>query len=41
VEAEIRAFLDAGIDGFFTDQPDAGRAAVDAWTAIRRSSTLQ
>lgn len=28
VEAEIRAFLDAGIDGFFTDQPDAGRAAV-------------
>jgi len=41
VESEIRAFLDVGIDGFFTDQPDAGRAAVDAWIAIRRSSSLQ
>jgi len=41
VESEIRAFLDAGIDGFFTDQPDAGRAAVDAWLAIQRSSSLQ
>ena len=28
VEAEIRAYLDSGIDGFFTDQPDAGRRAV-------------
>jgi glycerophosphoryl diester phosphodiesterase len=35
VETEIRAFLDAGIDGFFTDQPDAGRAAVDAWRSGR------
>jgi glycerophosphoryl diester phosphodiesterase len=27
--AEIRAFVQAGIDGFFTDSPDYGRAAVD------------
>jgi glycerophosphoryl diester phosphodiesterase len=27
--AEIRAFVEAGIDGFFTDSPDYGRAAVD------------
>lgn len=27
--AEIRAFLDAGIDGFFTDHPALGRGAVD------------
>jgi len=33
VEAEITAFLDAGIDGFFIDQPDLGRTAVDAWCA--------
>jgi len=36
MEGEIRAYLDAGIEGFFTDQPDAGRAAVDAWCAARR-----
>jgi glycerophosphoryl diester phosphodiesterase len=29
--AEMRAFLDAGIDGFFTDDPALGRAAVDGW----------
>ncbi|WP_229425163.1 MULTISPECIES: glycerophosphodiester phosphodiesterase [unclassified Massilia] len=29
--AEIRAYLDAGIDGFFTDDPAVGRAAVDGW----------
>ncbi len=29
--AEIRAFLDAGIDGFFTDMPQVGRVAVDGW----------
>lgn len=29
--AEIRAFLDAGIDGFFTDDPAVGRAAVDGY----------
>jgi len=28
VEGEIRVFLDAGMDGFFTDQPDLGAAAV-------------
>ena len=36
VEAELRAFLDAGIDGFFTDQPDIGRAVVDARPVARR-----
>ena len=36
VEAEIRAHVAAGIDGFFTDQPDAGRRAV----ATPRSTTL-
>nr|WP_229440796.1 glycerophosphodiester phosphodiesterase [Massilia sp. BSC265] len=30
--AEIRAYLDAGIDGFFTDDPAVGRAAVNAFT---------
>ena len=28
--AEIRAYLDAGVDGFFTDDPAVGRAAVAA-----------
>lgn len=28
--AEIRAYLDAGVDGFFTDDPAVGRAAVIA-----------
>ena len=32
--AEIRAYLDAGIDGFFTDDPAVGRAAVNAF--VRR-----
>lgn len=31
--AEMRAFLDAGIDGLFTDDPALGRAAVDGWHA--------
>jgi glycerophosphoryl diester phosphodiesterase len=31
--AEISAYLKAGIDGFFTDDPAAGRQAVDAYTA--------
>jgi glycerophosphoryl diester phosphodiesterase len=30
--AEITAYLKAGIDGFFTDDPAAGRAAVTAYT---------
>ena len=29
--AEITAFLQAGVDGFFTDDPAIGRAAVDAF----------
>ena len=29
--AEITAFLDAGVDAFFTDHPDLGVAARDAW----------
>lgn len=29
--AEITAYLNAGIDGFFTDDPGQGRAAVDAF----------
>jgi glycerophosphoryl diester phosphodiesterase len=36
LEAEIRVYLDAGIEGFFTDHPDAGRVAVDAWWTARR-----
>ena len=31
--AEIEAYLDAGIDGFFTDDPAVGRAAVSAFQA--------
>jgi glycerophosphoryl diester phosphodiesterase len=31
--AEITAYLDAGLDGFFTDDPAAGRAAVTAFSA--------
>jgi len=30
---QIRLFLEAGIDGFFTDNPDIGRAVCDAWQA--------
>jgi glycerophosphoryl diester phosphodiesterase len=29
--AELKIFLDAGIDGFFTDDPSIGRAAMDAY----------
>ncbi|WP_460842326.1 glycerophosphodiester phosphodiesterase [Nocardioides marmoraquaticus] len=29
--AEARAFLDAGVDGYFTDNPDIGVRARDAW----------
>lgn len=29
--AEITRYLDTGIDGFFTDDPAVGRAAVDKW----------
>ena len=30
-EDEVKALLDAGVDGFFTDNPDKGVAARDAW----------
>ena len=33
--AEIAAYLHAGVDGFFTDDPAAGRAAVQAFQAGR------
>ncbi len=33
LQAEITAYLEAGIDGFFTDQPDIGVAARDAFVA--------
>ena len=36
--AEIRAFLDAGVDGLFTDNPDLGVAARDAWTPGRAAA---
>ncbi|MFJ9388320.1 glycerophosphodiester phosphodiesterase [Nocardioides sp. NPDC101246] len=32
---EVGAYLDAGVDAFFTDQPDLGVAARDAWLANR------
>ena len=32
---EITAYLRAGIDGFFTDDPAVGRAAVQAFTATK------
>jgi glycerophosphoryl diester phosphodiesterase len=35
--AEGRAFLDAGVDGFFTDQADAGVAARDDWLGLEQA----
>jgi glycerophosphoryl diester phosphodiesterase len=32
--AEDRAFLDAGVDGFFTDQADLGVEARDDWLGL-------
>ncbi|MGY2873698.1 glycerophosphoryl diester phosphodiesterase [Marmoricola sp. URHA0025 HA25] len=32
--AEVRAFLDAGVDGFFTDQADTGVVARDEWLSL-------
>ncbi len=32
----VQPFLDAGIDGLFTDQPDLGVEAVDAWMEGRK-----
>ena len=33
IEDEIRAILDAGATGFFTDFPDTGRAVADEWAS--------
>ncbi|TQL69655.1 glycerophosphoryl diester phosphodiesterase [Nocardioides albertanoniae] len=33
---EVGPYLDAGVDAFFTDQPDLGVAARDAWVAANR-----
>jgi glycerophosphoryl diester phosphodiesterase len=33
--AEARAFLDAGVDGIFSDQPDTTVAALEDWLAAR------
>ncbi|TAL23722.1 MAG: glycerophosphodiester phosphodiesterase, partial [Aquabacterium sp.] len=33
---QIKAFLDLGLDGFFTDQPFLGRKARDAFVAAGR-----
>ena len=33
IEVEIRAILDAGATGFFTDFPDTGRAVADEWAS--------
>jgi glycerophosphoryl diester phosphodiesterase len=33
---EVRAFLDAGVDGFFTDHPDLGVAARDDWLDLEQ-----
>ena len=34
-DEEVRALLDGGVDGFFTDNPDKGVAARDAWVKGR------
>jgi glycerophosphoryl diester phosphodiesterase len=36
---QIKAFLDLGLDGFFTDQPDLGVAAVAALSAVPEPQT--
>ena len=36
LQAELAAYLDAGIDGFFTDDSAEGRAAVDAFRARKK-----
>ena len=33
--AEMRAYLEAGVDGLFSDDPALGRAAVDAFRPPR------
>ena len=36
--AEVRAFLDAGVDGVFTDHPATARRAVEDWQAVAHAS---
>jgi len=36
--AEVCAFLDAGVDGFFTDQADTGVSAREDWLALEAAS---
>ena len=38
-EAELLAFLRTGIDGFFIDAPDLGRAVVDRFAAVPEPAT--
>jgi glycerophosphoryl diester phosphodiesterase len=35
--AEAQAFLDAGVDGFFTDQADTGVTARDEWLSLEQT----
>ncbi|HEV7633573.1 MAG TPA: glycerophosphodiester phosphodiesterase [Steroidobacteraceae bacterium] len=37
IGGEIRRHLEAGLDGFFTDQPEAGRKAVDLFSSRERA----
>jgi glycerophosphoryl diester phosphodiesterase len=37
-EADVRALLDAGVDGLFSDHPDTTRLARDDWAAAQRLS---
>ena len=36
--AEARAFLEAGVDGIFTDHPDTTGQAVEDWLAVSHAS---
>ncbi len=40
LEAELREFLAAGIDGFFSDQPDVGVCARDAYVKSGRAQRI-
>ena len=37
-QREIRAFLDAGVDGFFTDNADLGVSARNSWLRKGRAA---
>ena len=38
LRAEVRAFLDAGVDGMFSDNPNIAVDALEAWLERRRAS---